>query len=172
MPSPPTGADRTGRQEHDLERERPDRVRTLDLGALGHALLPERLRTRAITVSIDTDRDRYGAGEPVILEVTLENRLPLPVRLRTDSPVGWHWRVDDYPEGSAVSGPASDRTGVISFVRGECKRFRRRWPQRIRVDDREWEPVGPGSYTLEARVDRPDADARGLVARTSVQVVD
>lgn len=170
MPSPPTGTDRAGRQERDLERERPDRSRTLDLGALGHALLPERLRTRAISVSIDTDCDRYRPGEPVTIEITLENRLPLPVRLRTTSPVGWHWRVDEYREGSAVSGPHSDRTGVISFDRGECKRFRRRWPQRIRVRDREWKPVEPGSYTLEARLDRPDAEARGLVDRTELEI--
>lgn len=170
MPSPPTGTDRADRQERDREGERPDRFRTLDLGALGHVLLPERLRTRAITVTIDTDRDRYRAGEPVPIEITLENRFPVPVRLRTDGPVGWHWRVDGYPEGSAVPGPASDRAGVLTFARGECKRFRRRWPQRIRVRDREWESVEPGSYTLEARIDRSDAEARGLVDRTTLEI--
>ncbi|ARS88930.1 hypothetical protein [Natrarchaeobaculum aegyptiacum] len=171
MPSPSTGADPVDRQERSRERERPDRSRTVDFGALSHAFLPERLRTRAITVTIETDRDCYRTGESVTLTVTLENRLPIPVRLRTESPVGWHWSVDGHPEGSAVARPASDRTGVISFARGERKRFRRRWPQRVRVSDHEWDAADPGRHTLEARIDRPDADARGLVDRTTLEIV-
>lgn len=171
MPSPSTGADPADRQERSLERERPGQSRTFDVGALSHALLPEQLRTRAVGVTIETDRDRYRPGESVTLTVTLENRLPIPIRLRTERPVGWHWSVDGHREGSAVARPASDRTGVISFARTERKRFRRRWSQRIRVSDHEWNAVDPGRYTLEARIDRPDADARGLADRTTLEIV-
>ncbi|THE64417.1 hypothetical protein D8Y22_13480 [Salinadaptatus halalkaliphilus] len=143
--------------------------RTIDWAALSHALLPRRLRTRAITVSVRTDADVYHRGDPVAVEIDLRNRLPVPIRLRTDSPNVWTWTVDGEPVDAR---DVPDRPGSIHFDRGERKRFHRRWSQRVRVRDREWKPVEPGTYTIAARLSRGDAAARGLADRTAIEIVE
>lgn len=144
--------------------------RTIDWAAASHALLPQFVRRRAITVSVSTDHDDYRPGEPVSIDVTLENRLPVPIRLRTDSPAVWFWSVDGFPEASRLPRATPDRPSTIAFARSECKRFRRRWSQRIRVAEREWESIDPGRYVLEAGIARADADACGLVDRTAIEI--
>ncbi|AXR78926.1 hypothetical protein [Natrarchaeobaculum sulfurireducens] len=146
--------------------------RTIDWSALSDAVLPQAIRCRAIDVTISTDRDEYRLGEPVSIDVTLENRLPVPIRLRTDSPERWYWAVDGHPAASCHPRGIPDRPSTIAFARGERKRFRRRWSQRLRVDEREWQPVGPGRYVLEAKIARDDAEARGLIGRCTVEICE
>lgn len=145
-------------------------VRTIDWAALSDVVLPQALRCRAISVSVSTDRDVYRPGEPVPIDITLENRLPVPIRLRTDSPERWYWAVDGHPAASRHPRGLPDRPSTISFARGERKRFRREWPQRVRVGDREWQPVDPGRFVLEAGIARDDAEARGLVSRSTIEI--
>lgn len=144
--------------------------RSIDWDAFSHAFMPVALRARAIDVSIATDRDVYERGEAVAIGIEFRNRLPFPVRLRTDSPELWTWRVDGATAASRLERDVPDRPDAFSFARGERKRFEREWPQRIRIAADEWEPVDPGRYTLEARLSRPDADDRGLVDRTEIEI--
>ena len=143
----------------------------IDWHAASHALMPVALRERAIAVGIETDRSVYDVGETVAVRVTLRNRIPFPVALRTRSPVLWRWFVDDVPEASRVEehDPA-DRRGILRFDRSERKTFRRRWTQQIRESRREWRAVEPGEYTLRATVDVDDAAERGLSAETTIEV--
>jgi len=144
--------------------------RAIDWDAFSHAFMPVTIRNRAIEVTITTDREVYASGHPVVIGIEFHNRLPFPVRLRTDSPKRWTWAVDGVTEASQVPRELPDRAGALSFARNERKRFQREWPQRIRVGERDWESVGTGSYTLEARISRADADEHGLADRTEIEI--
>jgi len=145
--------------------------RTLDWDRVSHALLPVRVRDWAITVDVETSRERYAVGEPVDLRVRFRNRLPFSVRLRTETPVHWEWAVDGIVGASEVGrdGTPTD-SGAFSFSRSERKAFTRTWNQSIQRTPREWEPVDPGQYTLSARVNVPDATARGLTTETTIHI--
>lgn len=146
--------------------------RTIDWAAVSHAFAPVALRHWGISVTVTTDKRRYAVGEPVVITVEFRNRLPFPIRIRTDSPERWHWAVDGDRNASQVPRAVPDRPAAFSFARNERKRFRRRWPQRVQITDDEWEPVGPGSFAIDARVTRDDADDRGLADRAEIEIVD
>lgn len=151
------------------ERDRTPKYRSLNWRAASHALLPVRLRRWALDVQIETNRDVYAVGEPVDLRVRFRNRLPMPVTLRTESPVRWHWSVDGRIEARDDPPAEPDDPALFEFDRSETKTFTRRWPQRFRTDDRTWEPAGPGEYTLAVGVnDGTDS----LRAETTVRVDD
>lgn len=139
-------------------------------GNVSHAFMPVRVRDWAVTVDVETDRERYAVGEPVGVRVRLRNRLPAPVRLRTVSPVCWQWAVDDVVEASLVERDPPDSRGTLSFDRGERKTFRRTWHQSIRETEREWVPVDPGEHTITAWVNVADPERRGLAATTTVDI--
>lgn len=143
--------------------------RAIDWQAASHALVPVRLRRRAIDVSLASDRDTYAPGETVHFEVSFRNRLPFPIVLRTDSPVRWTWRVDGLDEASHVV-EYPPETSLFSFARGERKAFGRRWRQRFQTGPRSWEPADPGEYTLSVRINTPDAETTGLSAETTVTI--
>lgn len=145
--------------------------RTIDWTAFSHAFTPLALRHRGITVDVSTDKRRYEPSEGVEITVEFHNRLPFPIRIRTESPNRWYWAVDGRRNASQVPRAVPDRPAVFSFARGERKRFRREWPQRIRVADDEWVPVDPGTYTIAVGIARSDADDRGLVDRTEIEIV-
>ncbi|MWV40949.1 hypothetical protein [Natrialba sp. INN-245] len=144
--------------------------RTVDWAAFSHAFVPTAMRTRAISVTVSTDRDRYAPGDGVEIAVEFRNPLPVPIRLRTDSPNVWRWAVDGHDAASTIPRGVPERPSTFSFARGERKRFNRRWPQRLQIDDGEWETVGPGTYTIEAGVTRDDAADRGLTDRTTIEI--
>ncbi|SEW01673.1 hypothetical protein [Natrinema salifodinae] len=146
--------------------------RAIDWAAFSHAFTPTALRYRAIDVSVSTDKSRYEPGEPVAITVEFRNRLPFPIRIRTDSPNRWTWAVDGLRQASRVPKAVPERPAAFDFGRSERKRFRRRWPQRIRVTDDEWVPVDPGRYTIEVGLARDDASDRGLVDSTEIEIID
>lgn len=117
-----------------------------------HALMPERLRPWAISVSVETNEETYARDEPVGFRVEFANRLPVPVTLRTTSPVRWTWALNGIERASEVADAPPEETTLFEFSRGERKRFTRRWSQRVRVADREWETADPGEYTLSVGV--------------------
>lgn len=145
--------------------------RTIDWANASHALLPIRVRDWAITVDVETSRERYAVGEPVDLRVRFRNRLPFSVQLRTATPVRWQWAVDGIDGASVVErGTTPNGRGTFSFTRSERKTFTRTWNQSIQRTAREWEPVAPGEHTISARVNVPDAETRGLTAETTVHI--
>lgn len=152
-------------------RERDDATRThVNWGNASHAFMPIRLRNWAVVVDVETDRERYSVGEPVGVRVRFRNRLPAPVRLRTQSPVLWQWGVDDAPEASLLERDPPDGRGALSFGRRERKTFVRTWHQSIRETEREWVPVDPGEYTISAWINVDHPERRGLTAETTVTI--
>lgn len=143
--------------------------RFVDWQAASHALVPVRLRRRAIDVSVVTDRDTYTPGETIHFEASFRNRTPFPIVLRTDSPVRWTWRVDGLDEASHVVDYPTE-TSLFSFARGERKTFGRRWRQRFQTAPGSWEPAEPGEYTLSVRVNTQEADATGLSVETTFSI--
>jgi len=152
------------------ERDATTGYRSLNWRAASHALVPMGLRRRAISVDVDTPRETYAVGEPVDLQIRFRNRLPIPITLRTKSPVRWHWAVDGHADAELESPSEPDDPSLFEFDRSETKTFTRRWPQRLKTGERRWEPVDPGEYTLSASVnDGGDANGR-LRATTTVRI--
>ena len=151
------------------ERDGTPKYRSLNWRAASHALLPVRLRRWAIDVEIETPKETYAVDEPIDLRVRFRNRLPVPVTLRTESPVPWHWAVDGHVEARVEPPDEPDDRSAFDFARSETKTFTRRWPQRLKTGDRTWEAVEPGEYTLSVSVNDDDAGGR-LSAETTVRV--
>jgi hypothetical protein len=143
--------------------------RTIRWDNFSHALLPLSFRRRAISVSIEADREVYARDQPVGFRVTLRNRLPFPVSIPTTSPVHWTWAVDGVDEASHVVERPTDG-GLLQFRRSERKTFHRSWYQRFRESADEWSPAAPGEYTLSARLVVDSPEAAGLLAETTVRI--
>lgn len=141
----------------------------VDWGNVSHALFPATLRPRAVTVSVETDREVYEPDEPVRFRVTFRNRLPVPVTLVTRSPRRWTWSLDGRPEASTVPSDSPTEPTRFEFVSGERKQFHRRWDQRVRESEREWRAADPGEHTLSARIDAVRGSDR-LCAETTFRI--
>lgn len=159
-------------EEPHAPRERPDDdgPRTIDYASASHALMPTALRHRAVSVSVETDRESYGPDEPVRFRVLMHNRFPVPVVLRVPTPVRWQWGVDGHPEASRVEATPPAEPALFEFDRGERKRFDRRWHQRFRESEREWSRAARGEHTLSAWVAVDDPAAKGLHAEATVRI--
>lgn len=139
---------------------------------LSRLVLPKSLRTRAISIDVSTPQDAYPAGRSIPFTVTMKNSLPAPVTIPTASPVLWTWHVDGVAEASHVSlRDPPDESAAFVFDRGERKQFRKRWNQRFRVADDQWEPAEPGSYTIGAELNVSDPRAKGLYGETTVEIL-
>ncbi|MFB6103018.1 MAG: hypothetical protein ABEJ73_10685 [Haloplanus sp.] len=150
------------------KRSRPETSRSFDVAKASHALLPRAIRRRALTLDCTTDRERYAPDDPVCFRVTVRNRLPVPIRLRTASPVPWTWSVDGVDRASTVDADAlPDDSSILRFSRRETKTFEGVWYQRFRVADDEWVAADPGKHTLGARL---LVDTTGLAATTTVRI--
>lgn len=148
---------------------RPTAMRSVPSGLLSRLFVPRGLRYRAVSVDVSTPRPSYPVGASVPFTVTLANRLPVPVTVPVESPVPWTWTVDGLAEASRVADHPAEPAG-FRFDRGERKRFDRRWSGLFRVAADAWEPAEPGEYTIGARLAVEDAEARGLVAETTVEL--
>lgn len=136
------------------------------------ALAPRSLRNRAISVSVSTPAEEFPAGTAIPFAVTMENRLPVSVSIPTRSPLFWTWHVDGVAEASHVplrEDPAEP--GSFGFGRSERKRIDRRWYQRFKTSEREWERAEPGTYTIGAGLNVPEARERGVYDETTVRIV-
>lgn len=145
-------------------------ARMVNWTSASHAFMPTALRHRAIAVSVETDREVYAEDDPVILRVTMRNRLPFPVSLKTASPVLWSWAIDGVPEASRYDDGTPDEAGLFTFDRSERKVFTRRWHQRFREDEREWSRAGRGEFTVSAGVNVEDAAGKGLTDETTIRI--
>lgn len=144
--------------------------RAIDWNAASHALLPIRLRDRAVTVALETNKDEYALDEPVGWRATFRNRLPFPVRLVTESPELWRWSINGVTQASEVPGQVPDRRSAINFSRSERKVFERTWRPQIRISESEWEPIGPGEHTLRVELNVECPEDRGLVAEETFRI--
>lgn len=137
---------------------------------VSHALMPTALRDRAISVSVRTNKRQYDLEEPVHLRVSMANRIPFPVALRTRSPVLWSWAVEGVERATRLDEERPDEPGLLRFGRSERKTFERRWPQRIQDAAGRWTPVEAGEYELSAWINVDGPDGRGLADSTTVTV--
>lgn len=144
--------------------------RFVDWTSASHALFPASLRHRAIAVSVETDREVYAEDAPVTLKVTMRNRIPFPVALKTESPVLWSWAIDGVPEASRYDDGTPEEAGLFRFGRSERKVFTRQWHQRFREGEREWSRAGRGEFTVSAGVNVADASEKGLVDETTIRI--
>jgi uncharacterized protein (DUF58 family) len=121
--------------------------------ALG-ALVPRWLARRALSVTVETDRERYAVGDPVELTVTIRNRFPVPVVVRTPRRRLWGWSVDGEVDASDERLFRSDAGGELVFRGGERKVMTRRWNGRFkRTGDRtRWVEPTPGVHEVTAFV--------------------
>ncbi len=129
--------------------------RTVDWAAFSHAFVPTAMRTRAISVTVSTDRDRYAPGDGVEIAVEFRNPLPVPIRLRTDSPNVWRWAVDGHDAASTIP-------------RGVPERPRRsRSPAASASGSTDGGPSGSKSTTVSGRrsVPAPTPSRRGYPRR-------
>lgn len=150
---------------------RPQAMKSVDSSLLSRLFVPPTLRHRAVSVTVSTPETEYVVGDPVPFRVTMRNALPIPVAIRTQSPLLWTWNVDGVAEASHVPlRDPPDEPGRFAFDRGERKRFSRRWTQQFRVSESEWEPVEPGEYTVGAGINVDDPAGRGLYDETTVRI--
>ena len=156
------------------ERDRqtkPQSFRSISSAAWSDRLVPHALRRRLVSVAVTTPKRVFERGEPVPFEVTMRNRLPIPVTIETVSPVRWTWSVEGLPEASHVpTHDPPDEPASLHFDRSERKRFRRDWSGMFRVSDREWERAEPGEYTIAAAINVEDPPAAGLSDEQTVRI--
>jgi len=150
-------------------REKPQAARSLPQQTLSKWLLPQRLHRRAISVSIETPKSVYDEEDRIPISIQMHNRMPVPVTVKTRSPVRWLWAVDGQRQTPRAPDDKTE-TAVFTFDRGERKRFSRRWSQTFQVSESEWEPVTPGEYTISAALNVADPEQSGLYAQTAVTI--
>lgn len=150
----------------------PQAFRSINAAAWSDRLLPHALRCRAVSVALSVPRRQFTEGETIQFRVTMKNHLPLPVTIRTVTPVLWTWSVDGYVEASHVElRDPPDEEGKLRLNRGETIRFGRTWSQMFRVTEHEWEPAEPGEYTLRAAVNVLGKKRGNLADKTTIEIV-
>ncbi|AGB36422.1 hypothetical protein [Natronococcus occultus] len=154
------------------EREtEPQSLRSIDSTGLSRRLVPAWLSHRAISVDVSTPRSTYPVDTAVPFRVTMRNAMPFPITITTRSPIPWHWTVDGLTDAAEISlhDPPAEPQG-FRFDRGERKRFTKRWHQRFRVADDEWEAAEPGTHTIGAGLNVADAAKKGLYDETTITI--
>lgn len=148
----------------------PRAARTLPAASLSRLLVPDRLRDRALSLSVSTPASVYRQGDAVPITVRMHNPLPVPVSVTTRSPLLWTWHVDGLQAASHVPAEPPEEARTFTFDRGERKRFSRTWRGLFQVSEAEWEEATPGEYTIGAAINVDDAAGRGLADETTVRL--
>lgn len=151
--------------------DRPQALRSVNASRLSRWLVPDWLKHRAISISVDAPEERVPLGTPVPFTVTFRNALPVPIRIPTRSPILWTWSVDGHAEASHVElHDPPDWPSGLELGRGQRVRYDRRWDQMFRVSESEWTPARPGEYTLGVAINVADAPSKGLSDETTVRI--
>ena len=154
-------------------RFKPQSFRYIDSTAWTDRLLPHALRKRAVTFSLSTPRQEFEQGVKIPFAVSLRNRLPMPLTIRTNSPLLWTWEVNGHQFGSyldAVNPP--DEPSRLHLDRGERKQIRQTWSGLFRISKREWEPAEPGEYTISAALNIENPKAANLADKITIEILD
>lgn len=155
-------------KDRDIE---PQAMRRVPGNRLSRLLVPNSLRYRAISVSIETVRETYPENAAIPFVVEMKNHLPIPVEVPTLSPLLWTWSVDGKQDAASIDirDPPAETRG-FRFDRGERKRFRKRWNQQFRVSESEWERARRGEHVISAALNVEDPAQKGLYSETTIQI--
>lgn len=132
--------------------------------------VPAAAARRAVSVSVETDRETYALGDPVEVTVTFTNRLPLPIVVPTPKRRLWGWTVDDELEASDERRYTRETPSAFEFGARETKRTTFVWDGRLeRTDDRhEWVLPDRGDHEIAAflaTADRRPRDSTTVTIR-------
>ncbi|MFT4945187.1 MAG: hypothetical protein ACI9K3_001131 [Halovenus sp.] len=154
------------RREHE-----PQSFRSINSSSWSNRLVPHAIRRRSVSVRVSTPDTEFEQGEPVPFRVYMKNSLPMPLSLKTRSPLLWTWSVDGHREASKLElATPPDEPGQMQFERSEQKRFDKVWDGMVRVSEREWRPVDRGEHTLQVSLNVDDADGANLCDQTTVVI--
>ncbi|WP_122088806.1 hypothetical protein [Halalkalicoccus subterraneus] len=128
-------------------------------------LVPNWLARRAVSVSVDTRKDRYPRGDPVEIIVEFRNRLPVPVTVPTVERRLWSWCVDGVLEASEEPRYVDRSPSAFPFRGGERKRIVHRWNGHFRREKRVdglavSEPAAPGEHTISVSLATAHGDGK------------
>lgn len=156
----------------EQEREtKPQSFRSVSGSAWSDRLLPHSIRRWSVTVDVSAPDASIPQGEDIPFQVTLNNRLPIPVSIKTISPRLWTWAIDGHRSASHVSlEEPPGNTSKLRLDRGERQEIRRTWSGMFRVSKREWEPAERGEHTIRVAVNIEDPAAAQLVDETTVRI--
>lgn len=156
----------------DRQREtKPQSFRSISGSAWSDRLLPHGIRKRAVSVNLSVPDQVFDQGDSVPFQITLKNRLPIPVAIATNSSRLWTWSIDGYTNASHVSvGEPPATKSKLRLDRGERHRIRRNWSGMFRVSKREWVPAESGEHTIRVAINVDDADDADLADETTIQI--
>ncbi len=117
-------------------------------------LVPARLATAGLSVSVETDREAYAVGDTVGITIEIRNRLPLPVEVPIDGRRIWGWTVDGLLSASDEPLYRSNRPTSIELRANETISIERSWDGRFKRSGTptRWHPARPGEYEIGAFV--------------------
>lgn len=157
-------------REREREHE-PQSFRSISGAAWSDRLLPHAVRKRAVSVRVSAPEQAVEPGTEIPFVVTLKNSLPMPVTVKTPSPLLWTWAVDGHESASYVQlQRPPEKPSKLRLDRGERKQIRRSWSGMFRVSRREWEPAESGEHTIRAAVNIDDPDSANLADETTVYI--
>lgn len=157
-------------RERKREHE-PQSFRYINSAVWSDRLVPHVIRRRAVSVQVSTPDQEFEPGQEIPFVVKMRNPLPLPLTLKTRSPLVWTWSIDGLREASRV--PLQNPPEEVSrfrFDRGETRTFHKSWSGMFRVSEREWEPADPGEYTLSVSINTDGAEKAGLTDETTIRI--
>lgn len=136
---------------------RPDgsEIETRDLNILTRGferLVPRAVARRAVTITVETDRQRYEVGEPVGVTVRISNRIPFPIEVATTGRRVWGWRVDGLLDASDEKIHESAEPRRFSMQARETNRIQFEWDGRFKRQGSptRWEQATRGEHEIEA----------------------
>jgi hypothetical protein len=132
---------------------KPQAFRSINASVWSDHFIPHRIRRWAVSVSLKTPKSTFDREEGIPFRFVVKNHLPMPVSLNTASPILWNWSVDGHNRATQVTiREIPEEQSKFKLDRGETIRFQKTWDQMFRIDEREWEPAGPGEHTLRAGI--------------------
>lgn len=157
-------------RERQRETE-PQSFRSISGSAWSDRLLPHSVRKRAVSVSLSVPDREFEQGDSVPFQITLRNRLPIPVAIATNSSRLWTWSVDGHTNASHISvGEPPLSENKLRLDRGERHRIWRSWSGMFRVSKREWVPAESGEHTVRVAINVDDADDADLADERTVRI--
>jgi hypothetical protein len=114
--------------------------------------VPKPVANRAVSISVETDKEQYDGDEVAEITIRIHNRLPLPVEIVTTGRRIWGWRVDGLLSASDEKlYERSDPRG-FSIQARETLTIQREWDFRFKREGTptRWERAERGEHEIEA----------------------